>query len=260
MKNLSGLIVAMFMLTGCSDGMLSELSREIGDPFAENPAVSFFRREGQIDITWSEDMRADGYILQRALDHLTPAYSVVYKGQGTSFTETNAPAHERYLYRLIKTRGHKAFEPSKEVLGVGGNFMIDEHEPNDGVNTATLLNREITSNLYFYRAYGGQTAEDEDWYYLEIEPRTKVFIKVYQQGLSDVEIASDLFITQLGQTNLVITNAKDMTVTNTAYEKKNFYFKIHAHKENLVSGYYQIGGSVIVYTITPFRRDLIGEF
>ncbi|QQO10751.1 hypothetical protein [Breznakiella homolactica] len=248
----------IFIVLGCTQSFLDELNRTDADPYIEVPAVESFLAEGLVSVSWSADEGADEYILQRALDHTSLSFETRYRGAGTDYTEVIPVPHERYIYRLSKVRGSKTFGPSDGVMGVGGDFRRDDNEPNDTQETATLLDREITSNLYYYRSYGDEIVQDTDWFVLDVEPRTIVRVKVTQAGLGVGNVATKMYLTVPGQNSVQPVNADFVDIENRAYERQLVYFKITPIPNEFTGGIHQVGGTVITYTLSPSRRDLIG--
>ena len=152
------------------------------------PLVRSLDRELRIEVSWDVDPAAEEYVLERVEDALVGAFSVVYRGTGTSYADTDCRNQCRYLYRLSKSRGSRLFGPSAAVLGVACDTCKDELEPNDSGPQATALGDfQLRANLFYYRAtpalYPGQQLQDDDWYWLQVPPQRVANLLITQVGL-----------------------------------------------------------------------------
>ncbi len=237
-------------LTGCGDGFLAAMGRIGADPAAVAPRVASFGTEYAISVSWDADPAAEEYILERATDALSPSWSVVYTGAGTSFDDTERTDQVRYLYRLTLTRGSRVFGPSDAVVGVGSAACKDSLEPNDSQDEATPLEYDRTANLYYYRSYAGETVEDTDWYSVSVPPRRIANVVVTQKGLSGGSVSTFMYLYVKGSSPVTVMNNVAIPITNTSYETQEFLIRITPNPDQFIADPTLAGGSFIDYTVS----------
>ena len=71
-------IPTALLICSCGGGLLTDMSRTLADPTIAVPTVTSFVSENRIDVSWSSDPGADRYMLERALDAVTPVFTIVY--------------------------------------------------------------------------------------------------------------------------------------------------------------------------------------
>ncbi|HEY9595573.1 MAG TPA: hypothetical protein VHE79_13930, partial [Spirochaetia bacterium] len=237
-------------LAGCGEGLLSVMGRVNADPSPIAPRVASFDTEYAIAVSWDADAAAEEYVLERATDAASPSWSAVYRGGGTSFTDTGRVDQTRYLYRLSMTRGSRVFGPTESVVGVGSAACKDSLEPNDTEEEATALEYDRTANLYFYRSYGGQTVSDTDWYSVSIPPRRVANIVVTQAGLTGGSVSTFVYFYLKGSAPVSVTNNVAIPVTNTSFETRTFLMRITPNPDQFIVDPTLAGGSFIDYTVS----------
>ncbi len=245
----SVVVIVFCALAGC-DGLLDQMGRVLADPNPKAPLAASFVSENRIDLSWDTDAAAEQYILEKAPDALSPTYSVVYQGTGTSFTDTDCTDQARFLYRLSMARGERVFGPSQPVMGVGSAACRDELEPNDAEASATPLEFDRMANLYFYRSYAGLSLQDWDWYWVSVPPRRKANIVITQSGLAGGTLNTFMYFSLKGTLPAVIVNNQAIPVVNSSYETKVFRFKISPNPDEFISDPTLAGGSFINYTVS----------
>lgn len=242
-------LLLICFIAGCSNGLLDELQRPAGDPVIIEPRVISFESENTITISWDEDSAADSYILYCAEDATVPDFSVVYQGTDTEFQHENRSTGIRYLYRLSKMRGSKEFGPSESVLGVGSNTIYDAHEPNNSRDDAVFLEYQIDANIYYFRADGGQSISDEDWYFVEIPPQRTANITVDSLGTPNYIASGDVQFYREGYVPQDITVGGTHSIANTGYETAEFRFRITPKPSEFVASPPAGGGTVKYYRL-----------
>ncbi len=243
------LCLTLFGLSCCGAGLLDEMDRVSADPTIAAPKAVSFAIENQIGISWDKDKAADLYVLERAKDAMSPAYTEVYRGTAVSFTDSDVADQSRYLYRLSKVRGEKAFGPSGAVMGIGSAACGDDHEPNDTEDHAIPLDDQ-KANLFYYRAYSGIEVQDADWYSVTVPPTKRMNIVVTQisPGIAGGAITY-MFFYQKGVTPQRIVNNNAFWIDNTSHQSRTFIFKIYPKPEDFITDPTLAGGTVIDYEI-----------
>jgi hypothetical protein len=245
--------LAALFAGSCGDGLLTEMSRTLGDPVVQAPTATSFVTENRIDVSWPADGNADQYMLQRALDAAAPAFTTVYSGPATTYTDTDCTDQGRYLYRLTKTRGSRSFGPSDAVMGVASAVCRDALEPNDSESQATSLTSTLAGNLYYYTSAvqpGGASLvqQDVDWYSVTVPPHRQANIVVTQDGLLGGSTNTWMYFYLKGSNPVQIVNNQAIAVINwsdTASE--TLLFKIYP-----IPSFFAVaaGGSLITYTVS----------
>ena len=232
------------------------MDRLARDPTVDAPVVRSFAAENCIFIEWSEDEAADGYILERAPDSpLDLIYSTVYEGTEISFADSDCRNDDRYLYRLRKLKGDRIFEPSAPVFGVGSVTRMDDHEPNDTDEEATVLDYTRMSNMYYYRTFSDEIAQDLDWYSVSIPAGFTAEIVVTQisPALEPGVLTNYMLFGVQGSPVEPITNNAANLIKNTYSEARTFYFQIIPDPARFLSGMGLAGGTMALYTVTLVR-------
>jgi hypothetical protein len=238
-------LLPLLLATGCSQGLLPELDRVLRDPVASPPFVRSLDRELRIEVSWEADPAAEEYVLERAEDSLLGAYTPVYRGTGTFYTDTDCRNQGRYLFRLSKTRGSRLFGPSSAVLGVASDTCRDELEPNDLEEQATELGDfQLRANLYYFRAtpglYPGQVLQDFDWYSLDIPA---------QWGLPSGSEYTYLCFYQKAAVPIRVVNNQLVAVANPSPEARRILFKLSLDPADVILEPTLGGGTLVAYTI-----------
>jgi hypothetical protein len=243
-------------LYSCGGGLFDEMDRLARDPAIDAPMVRSFVEENRLFVEWSEDAAADGYILERASDSpLDLVYSTVYQGTDTSFTDSDCENQERYLYRLRKLKGDRIFDPSAPVFGVGSITCMDDHEPNDTDEEATVLDYTCLSNVYYYRTFSDEVVQDLDWYSVSIPAGFTAEIVVTQISppLEPGVLTNYMLFGIQGSPVEPITNNASNLIKNTYSEERTFYFQIVPDPARFLSGMGLAGGTMALYTVTLVR-------
>lgn len=249
---LIGLLLPL-LFAACSDSMITDLARLDDDPIIVEPTVLSFTDEFVVEVQWDEDSCADEYILYRSIDGADD-YSIVSQGVDTEYTDTDVEDEGRYLYCLVKVRGTEYFGPSESIMGVGNSMSRDEFEPNDSEEDATAFEYDLEANTYYYVSDEvDYCVEDIDWYSIEISPQVKVILNVVVSGTVSSG-ATDLIFYQNPNNPEDITSSGELTISNTTYTTKTFYFCIYPDGANVVTNS-SGGGDVISYEL-----NYMGEY
>jgi len=251
LRNLVYLILFSFILFGCSSGIMDDLARPNEDPTYEKPVVTSFQKENAISISWSKDVCADEYILERSIDLAVPSYSVIYRGDGTSYMDAGLIDGDCFLYRLIKIRGGRVYTPSIPVYGISSSLIEDDFEENDTKEKATELMADRISNMYYYISYDGQQVYDVDWYYVDLGPKRKAQIIITEQ----YPLAGDAthYVVNVNGTLSNVKNGVSFEVCNTEDVERRIPFAIEPVKAVFLTGLpAQYGGDIVSYTIKLF--------
>ena len=246
-------LLPLLLAAGCSQGLLPELDRVLRDPDPTPPRVSSLDRELRIEVSWDADLAAEEYILERAEDSLLGAYAVVYRGTGTSYTDTNCQDQCRYLYQLSKSRGSRIFGPSSAVLGVASDTCRDELEPNDVEEQATVLGDfQRRANLFYFRATPppGQVLQDADWYSLQIPPQWTAYLLITQVGLPSGSEHTFLCFYQKAATPIHVVNNQLVAVANPSPEAQRIFFKLYLDPTDFILEPTLGGGTLVDYTVS----------
>ncbi len=233
MKNIVRLfafIMSFFCFMSCENEFSDVLMRTSADPFDDAPVVDSFSTEHTIYLSWNNDEGADLFVLNRAVDSQTPVFYEIYRGNSTTYTDTDLEDNYRYIYRLDKTRGEAYFEGSTYGYGVSSSVRCDEFEPNDIQSYATELEYQCQCNMPCIRFYDGKTILDDDWFYVTIPARKTANISVEQTGISISEEEATYFNALILSSNMDVSVSNIspvLTIVNTSTEKRNFYFKIY---------------------------------
>ncbi len=248
------LACAIFAVLACGcgpGGLLGEAARIIDDPTIASPRAASFIVESEIGVEWDKDVAADEYLLEVSSGRTPSSYEIAYRGTGTSYLAAGCGGEELYLFRLTKTRGDKAFGPSKSVLAVGSAARRDQFEPNDRELDAVDLGYMKSANLYYYRAYDGSDLGDQDWYSLRVPPQMIAYVVVKQTNPSiEGNAHTSMLLYRPGQLETRIQNNREIPLYNDEFEPKLMYFRIAPFVEEFVSGLgTEGGGAMIDYSV-----------
>jgi len=240
------------LAASCSGGLLAELGRPLGDPSTVAPAVSSFIVENRVLVSWPADENADQFILERAADTVAPSFQYVYSGTDVSYEDTQCSDQERYLYRLIRTRGTRSFGPSDAVMGVASSVCRDSLEPNDQEAAATPLGSTLAANLYYYSSLAQPAGvslvqQDVDWYAVSVPAHRQANIVVTQGSLAGGSVSTWMYFYLKGANPVQIVNNQAIPVPNYADQAVSFRFKVYPVPSSFTVGG---GGSLITYAIS----------
>ncbi len=254
MKNalrIAAVCLTLIGLSCCGAGLLDEMDRVTADPTISAPKAVSFVTENQIGLSWDSDKAADLYVLERANDAPNPAYKEVYRGTAVSFTDADVADQSRFLYRLNKVKGEKAFGPSGAVMGIGSATCGDVHEPNDTWDQATPIDYHgCFSNLFYYRSYSGLEVQDADWYSVIVPPAKNANIVVTQitPGITG-QTATYMYRYLKGTPPEQIINSLMFQIPNPNQHPETFIFKIFPEPPAFFNDPTLAGGTVIYYKI-----------
>ena len=246
------LALGCLLAASCGGGLLAEMGRPLGDPSTSAPSVCSFVVENRVQVSWPADVNADLFILERAADAASPSFQAVSSGSGTSYTDTHCSDQERYLYRLIRTRGTRSFGPSETVMGVASSVCRDAREPNDQEADATALDSTLAANLYYYSSLAqpaGVTLvqQDVDWYTVSVPAHRQANVVVTQDSLAGGSVSTWMYFYLKGANPVQIVNNQAIPVANYADQAVSFRFKIYPVPSSFTVGG---GGSLITYTVS----------
>jgi hypothetical protein len=234
---------------------LPELDRVLRDPQPSPPRVSCLQQELRIEVSWDADPAAEGFVLERVEDSLVQAYAVVYRGRGTSYTDTDCQDQGRYLYQLSKARGSRLFGPSEAVLGVASDTCSDELEPNDDEAEATELGDfPRQANLFYFRAtpglHPGEVLQDADWFWLQIPPQWTANILITQAGLPQGSEYTYLYFYRKAATPIHVVNNQLIAVTNSSPLAQRICFELYLDPADFILEPTLGGGTLVDYTVS----------
>jgi len=250
MVKTAGLILFLFTLTACSDGMYDMLHRSIEDPKIVKPNVESFVESNTIFISWDYDAGADEYILERAED--SPgllSYRTAYRGTNLEHADRGLENGKRYIYRLSKRRGSQIFGPSDEVLGVSSLITRDVYK-NDTMEQALKLESiDYIANIYYYRSYGGLELIDEDWFYIDIPPMRQASVVVNDSKAMATDAPTHFEYYEYARNSDTVRQLRDFWIINNELETRRYYFKLYPAKSQFVSAGIP-GGDIVQYRIS----------
>ena len=249
MKKTLIIFIAITALASCSQSLLLTMGRVFKDPQVALPKVVSMAEENKIFISWDADPAAEEYLLERAIDAAAPIFSQLYRGSENSFTDEGVPDERRYLYRLTKIRGNRAFGPSEPVMGVGGNTREDLQEPNDTLETAKELTYDLASNIYYYFGHNNRKVEDLDWFYVSVPPQRQANIVVSESGLG-IGANSSFNIYVEGNPEERIISGTSIPVKNESNQTVKIKFRISPIPQQFYDTLVGNGGRLVVYTLS----------
>ncbi len=234
MKKVLVLVSGVLILGGCGNMVYDILARSYEDPDNFEIRVKSFEREREINCEWDSDERSDEYILMRSEDGKESElkFKEVYRGKRRQYTDKYLKEDKKYLYRLDKVRGKKKFKGRQYYLGVFNGKRRDRFEPNDNEGSATKLDEERSSNVYYYRSWTGIYIEDEDWYEVEIPGFWNASVKLIY-GYGDTPFI--ITFSDNSQEEHPPSNTK-IVVTNRSKEKQIKRFKVSLDKAKVGGG------------------------
>lgn len=189
------LVFLLFLSASCSM-QLSQHQTLLSDPFVETPRYIPLLRPGEITLSWSADPSADEFFLYRSSTS-GGAYTQVYAGTGTSFTDRGLVNTNIYYYKLAKRKGEKMFPQSAAVATVFSNRAGDVYEPNNTIDEATPLRNSMFASIFSYRNTAGTIVEDTDWYYITLQPRRRAVVSAALDNLAGAPLLNDEVIIHL---------------------------------------------------------------
>lgn len=230
MKRMIILSLFSLMLCSCTENVIQEiLFKPNRDPLFESPKVDSFSDSKCIKINWNSDTGTDCYYLMKREDTSAGDFKCIYKGKILSYEDYDIENEKRYIYRIDKKRGNKTFISDKYGYGFAADCIKDRWEPNDDMNTATLLEADLNCNLFFaFFKTDDNEIHDIDWFYIVIPPGRTACLVVTDESLTDTTAgaSSDLCIQINEHQSMEIENKKEYTVTNTSTETLKIYFSI----------------------------------
>ena len=247
-------------LGSCGTGLLSDMERLDEDPKVSNPDVESFVSPNLITVTWGVDEAADEYLLTRAAGENDPlSWVEVYRGDDLRWIEEAVGNERLNLYQLYKVRGSELFGPSESVLGVGSDICRDTHEPNDVIATATELEADLESNLWYFAATNGKESVDVDWYSVLLPPRRQAVIVVTDETNTSSTYNFMSWSTP-SKSEDDIVSGQSFSIQNHEYESAVVYFRVSPNEQTFRTNMAGYGGKVISYTvsldqITNFNDD-----
>jgi len=252
MVRLFYLLIAAFLILGCSPGTYEMLSRTTDDPVAIRPKVESFLESNVIFINWDYDAAADEYILERAYDSPSLVFETIYSGKDLEYVDRDLGEIEgqRFLYRLKKRRGKETFGPSHEALGVNTVLINDPHGHNTKETALQLETINFIANMYYYRSYNGVELYNEHWYFIEIPPiRRATFVIVDSQAAAGDENSHFRYF-EYERGDHVIKNQLAYYIENPELETQRLYFKVYPNKFQFVGQTLPGGGKLVNYEIS----------
>ncbi len=250
-------IPTALLICSCGGGLLTDMSRTLADPAIAVPTVTSFVSENRIDVSWSSDPGADRYMLERALDAVTPVFTIVYEGTNTNYSDAGCADQARLLYRLTKERGSRSFGPSDVTLGIASAVCHDAQEPDDTESQAALLESTLQANLFYYTTNFQQhnaplVEQDADWYAVDVPANSTANIVVTQNfpALPQGTVNAWMFFYLKGQFENEVINSQLIPVANYSNAKTTFFFKI---RPNQVKFPANGGGTLVNYDVKLYN-------
>jgi hypothetical protein len=246
-----GAAVLICLWGSCTPGMFDLLDRTTDDPVLGKPFVESFVESNTITVRWERDEGADEYMLERAEDGAVLFFERVYCGGGTEYRDGGLGDNKRYIYRLFKTRGEKTFGPTEQALGVSSLVCRDEYEPNDTMEGAVRLETiDYISNMYYYRAYGGEEVMDEDWYVIRIPPLRQASVVVNDARVEESDRPTHFEYYEYERDHQPVRQLLNFWIVNNELVTKEYYFKLYPAKNQYIGAELPAGGAVIPYKIS----------
>ncbi|WP_319562671.1 hypothetical protein [Marispirochaeta sp.] len=237
-------------LASCGTGLISDMGRLDEDPKIASPGVESFSVPNLISVTWNEDEAADEYLLRRAAGENDPLNWVeVYRGSDLSWYDDGVANERLNLYQLYKIRGSVLFGPSESVLGVGSDICRDPHEPNNSIATATVLEADLESNLWYFVATNGKESRDFDWYAVTLPPRRQAVI-VVTDNTNTSSTYNYMSWSTPSKSETDIVSGESFSIQNHEYEAAVVYFRVSPNEQTFLSQLSGYGGMVISYTVS----------
>lgn len=220
-----GAIILSLAFLGCDGEYYDVVSRSVEDPLREVPVAIPFQSIDGISVTWNEDPLADSFILYRKLLPVG-ASQVVYAGESCEYVDALALPRTMYEYTLSKVRGTKEFP-----IGAPAYCAFDERHPkdpngfNDTLSTARCFTTfQISDFIVYYSDISGHVISDRDWYYMDLDPHTKAWIKMPYWDCDGSATLLDLAVeTDISK---AMSNADQFSFSNGENFRKRIFFSI----------------------------------
>jgi hypothetical protein len=244
-------IACQIFLASCTPGMFELLDRTMDDPALHKPFVESFTESNTITVSWERDAATDEYILERAEDEKVRSFFEIYRGGMTEYVDRGLPDNKRYVYRLYKRRGKKTFGPTEQALGVSSLVCRDIYEPNDAMERAIQLETiDYIANMYYYRAYSGEEAIDEDWYFIRIPPLRQASVVVNDSRVEESNRPTHFEYYEYKRDQKPVRQLLNFWIVNNEMVTKDYYFKLYPAKNQYIGAELPAGGAIIQYKIS----------
>ena len=165
----------------------------------------------------------------------------VYRGSDLSWQDNGVGNERLNLYQLYKIRGSVLFGPSESVLGVGSDICRDPHEPNDSIATATVLESDLESNLWYFVATNGKESRDFDWYAVSLPPRRQAVI-VVTDNTNTSSTYNYMSWSTPSKSEADIVSGESLSIQNHEYEAAVVYFRVSPNEQTFLSQLSGYGG------------------
>jgi hypothetical protein len=244
------LIFILPLSMSCTPDLYDQVRRNNDPPIVSKPQVECFKQENLLTVKWNDDDAADEYLLYRDTSPTGLFNNLCYSGKNLSYDDAGLNPGMPYFYKLAKRREETIFPKSGCTLGVSDVIRRDQYEPNDTHDAATPFIDVLDANIFYYQDNLGDSLEDVDWYYIDLEPRRYVVLKVWFPTGSNIG-PNQLYFSEEGGAMLVIDNnfiTNGTNLYNYEYVKVRRYFKISVDPTNFISGAAR-GGKIGNYQI-----------
>jgi len=217
--------------------------------------VESFRRPLTISARWKGNVNAQEYVLMRARDEVDGIgeYEQIYRGHGTTYTDTRVQNDIRYVYRVDMLQKGKTVEGGQTGIGVGSAAEADMNEPNDAKETAVAISSFRRAATHYFRFSDGRELADSDWYKTKVAGGDSAYVQVREDGAAG---ASALVMSIEGRQPFAAENGKWYELRNEAEIEKELYIEIYADKESYLEAGLA-GGWVRGYTV--IRSDSMDD-
>ncbi|MBN2658795.1 MAG: hypothetical protein JXR86_17205 [Spirochaetales bacterium] len=228
MKYVVLIIINLFVLISCSEGVYGMLGRSASDPEVSHPLVNSFSTAGVIETSWEVDDLADAYVLYRAADGYFLDFVEVYRGTELDYVDTNGVPGDVYFYGLAKVRGSEEFDMSSPAFGLFNQNVADSLEPNNDEDEAISLQSALIANIYTYQSIYGLKTEDDDWYKIVLEGHSskEITISIVGDTLADGDDTGFLYSLD-GGSGLAVLQNRGIELINGDSGERTFLFKIY---------------------------------
>ncbi|VDB00284.1 hypothetical protein S1OALGB6SA_1359 [Olavius algarvensis spirochete endosymbiont] len=260
------MLFILFLVTGCTGGLLEEMDRTNKDPFDGGLHTVCFEKEGMVSLSWEEDPGTDEYLILRGQDSGStgePEWKTAYRGRKLSWTDKGLANDERRIYTLQKKRGKRFFRSTTAALGVGSEVIRDIYEPNDSREWAKELTHVIEGNVQHYRSYNyskyGKSLEysDTDWYYVRIPTGRKATITLTQKDIRSSEPINLAVFSERASRNLEVESGVPFTLENREIVERTFRFRIKP--TNIFGPTLGAGGKTVSYELKLDSISILTE-
>ena len=250
-KYLMLLAVIFISLISCNNSIADYMLRNYEDPKDSTINIECFKTPYTIYLDWEEDECADYFVLRRAEitsvigDH---NFREIYKGTDIQYVDTDLNVNKRYVYQLVKYRGHTPFTGTKFAYGVCSPMINDNYEPNNYKENATYLNMNCICNTFF-APFANNNTTDEDWFYVELPGRrTAEIIVNVEDGIN-----SCLQWHLETQNPTQIVSGKHFFIHNESFDPTRIYFKIEINPAN-ISSFTSVVYTISLESIIPYSN------